>query len=147
MEIGVGLDASLNLSFPQQADVSREAARLGYTSIWTPEGTGQDSFQVCAQRWAATREVVPEGLATGIAVSPVMYRTPVAFAMSAGTLTELTGGRFILGSGGQNVGPFPSHSIDGHVFCHFRFQLSGLSGLELLHAHARTPTVFMASDA
>jgi alkanesulfonate monooxygenase SsuD/methylene tetrahydromethanopterin reductase-like flavin-dependent oxidoreductase (luciferase family) len=99
MEIGIGLDASLNLSFPEQADVSRKAARLGYTSIWTPEGTGQDSFQVCAQRWAATREVVPEGLTTGIAVSPVMYRTPVAFAMSAGTLTQLTGGRFILGIG------------------------------------------------
>ncbi len=113
MEIGIGLDASLNLSFPEQADVSRKAARLGYTSIWTPEGTGQDSFQVCAQRWAATREVVPEGLSTGIAVSPVMYRTPVAFAMSAGTLTQLTGGRFILGIGtGAPTSPRPVRPWD-----------------------------------
>ena len=99
MEIGVGLDASLNLSLAEQADLSQEAARLGYTSIWTPEGTGQDSFQVCAHRWAASRQGPSDGLTTGIAVSPVMYRTPVAFAMSGGTLTELTGGRFIMGIG------------------------------------------------
>ncbi len=99
MEIGVGLDPSLNLSFTEQEELSQEAARLGYTSIWTPEGTGHDSFQLCAQRWAATRQVVPEGLTTGIAVSPVMYRTPVAFAMSGGTLSQLTGGRFIMGIG------------------------------------------------
>ena len=99
MDTGVGLDPTLGLSLTDQADVSREAASLGYTSIWTPEGTGQDSFQVCSHRWAASRQVVPDGLTTGIAVSPVMYRTPVAFAMSAGTMTELTGGRFILGIG------------------------------------------------
>ena len=99
MEIGVGLDASLGLSFSGQIEASQEAAQLGYTSIWTPEGTGQDSFQLCAQRWAASREVVPEGLTTGIAVSPVMYRTPVAFAMSGGTLSQLTGGRFLMGIG------------------------------------------------
>ena len=99
MDIGVGLDSSLNLSFDDQAVLSQEAARQGYTSIWTPEGTGQDSFQVCAHRWAASREVVPDGLYTGIAVSPVMYRTPVAFAMSGGTLSQLTNGRFIMGIG------------------------------------------------
>ena len=99
MEIGVGLDASLNLSFAEQEELSQEAARLGYTSIWTPEGTGQDSFQLCSQHWSASRRVVPEGLTTGIAVSPVMYRMPVAFAMSGGTLSQLTGGRFIMGIG------------------------------------------------
>jgi alkanesulfonate monooxygenase SsuD/methylene tetrahydromethanopterin reductase-like flavin-dependent oxidoreductase (luciferase family) len=99
MEIGVGLDATLNLSLADQADLAEEAARLGYTHIWTPEGTGQDSFQLCAHRWAASRRVAPEGLTTGIAVSPVMYRTPVAFAMSGGTLSQLTGGRFIMGIG------------------------------------------------
>jgi alkanesulfonate monooxygenase SsuD/methylene tetrahydromethanopterin reductase-like flavin-dependent oxidoreductase (luciferase family) len=99
MEIGVGLDATLNLSPADQADLAEEAARLGYTHIWTPEGTGQDSFQLCAHRWAASRRVAPEGLTTGIAVSPVMYRTPVAFAMSGGTLSQLTGGRFIMGIG------------------------------------------------
>ena len=99
MKIGIGLDATLGISLGEQSDLSREAARLGYTSIWTPEGTGHDSFQLCALRWAATRDVIEEGLTTGIAVCPVVYRTPVAFAMSAGTVSDLTGGRFVLGIG------------------------------------------------
>ena len=70
MDIGVGLDATLNLSFDQQAELSREAAQLGYTSVWTPESTGMDSFQLCAHRWAASRQAIPEGLHTGIAVFP-----------------------------------------------------------------------------
>jgi alkanesulfonate monooxygenase SsuD/methylene tetrahydromethanopterin reductase-like flavin-dependent oxidoreductase (luciferase family) len=36
---------------------------------------------------------------TGIAVSPVAMRTPMGFAMSAGTLSKMTDGRFILGVG------------------------------------------------
>jgi alkanesulfonate monooxygenase SsuD/methylene tetrahydromethanopterin reductase-like flavin-dependent oxidoreductase (luciferase family) len=99
MDIGIGLDATLNLSFADQAELAQEAARLGYTSIWTPEGTGHDSFQLCSQRWAASCRVIPEGLTTGIGVSPVLYRTPVAFAMSGGTVSQLTGGRFIMGIG------------------------------------------------
>src|SRR3989442_14644594 len=99
MDIGIGLDATLNLSFADQAALSQEAARLGYTSIWTPESTGQDAFQLCSQRWAASCQVIPEGLTTGIGVSPVLYRTPIAFAMSGGTMSQLTGGRFIMGIG------------------------------------------------
>jgi alkanesulfonate monooxygenase SsuD/methylene tetrahydromethanopterin reductase-like flavin-dependent oxidoreductase (luciferase family) len=99
MDIGIGLDATLNLSIAEQGELSQEAARLGYTSIWTPEGTGQDAFQLCSQRWAASRQVMPDGLTTGIGVSPVLYRTPIAFAMSGGTVSQLTGGRFIMGLG------------------------------------------------
>ena len=99
MEIGVGLDATLKLSFEDQAQVCQEAARLGYNSIWTPESSGYDAFHVCSYWWAATREVVAGGLTTGIAVSPVALRTPVGLAMSAGTVSQLTGGRFTLGIG------------------------------------------------
>jgi hypothetical protein len=70
MDIGIGLDATLNLSFADQAALSQEAARLDYTSIWTPESTGQDAFQLCSQRWVASCQVIPEGLTTGIGVSP-----------------------------------------------------------------------------
>lgn len=99
MKIGIGLDPTLGLSFAEQTGVSREAAELGYTSIWTPEGNGHDSVQVCLQRWAATRDAVPGGVATGIAVCPVTNRSPLGFAMSAGTASDITGGRFILGLG------------------------------------------------
>ena len=99
MQIGVGLDATLNLSWAEQAALSKEAAAQGYTSIWTPEGAGTDSYQLCLQRWAASREVAEGGLTTGISVSPVMYRTPMAFAMTGGTVSDISGGRFIMGIG------------------------------------------------
>ena len=56
MEIGVGLDGTLGLTFEQEAELSREAARLGYESVWTPEGPGYDAFQICLNRWAASCE-------------------------------------------------------------------------------------------
>ena len=103
MEIGLGLDFTLGLSFEDQRTLAREAAELGYTQVWTPEGPGVDSFQLCAMRWQASRDVLPEGLATGISVSPVAYRTPMGFAMSAGTLGAMTHGRFILGIGSGGI--------------------------------------------
>lgn len=99
MQIGVGLDGTLGLSWDDQATLAREAAELGYTSIWTNEGAGLDGFQVCAERWAASCDVVPGGLTTGIAVSPVMYRSPMAFAVSGGTLSQRSNGKFIMGIG------------------------------------------------
>ena len=99
MEIGLGLDGTLGLTLAEEAEFSAEAARLGYACVWTPEGPGYDSFLVCAHRWAASRDVVPGGLGTGISVSPVALRTPTSLAMSAGTMTALTGGKFVLGIG------------------------------------------------
>jgi alkanesulfonate monooxygenase SsuD/methylene tetrahydromethanopterin reductase-like flavin-dependent oxidoreductase (luciferase family) len=99
MEIGLGIDHTLNLTFADEAQLSEEAAHLGYSSLWTPDGNGHDAFVTCAQRWSATRSVVPEGLGTGISVSPVALRTPSALAISGASLSDLTGGRFILGIG------------------------------------------------
>ena len=99
MDYGVGLDASLRLSWDDEAQVCREAARLGYTSLWTPESGGYDGFHVCAHRWRATNEAHPGGLSTGIAVSPVALRSPLGLAMGAGTVSAITGGRFVLGIG------------------------------------------------
>lgn len=100
MDVGVGLDHTLGLSFAEEARLAQEAAALGYDSIWTPETPGKyDSFQLCVYRWTASRSVVPEGLRTGVAVSPVGLRTLLALAMSAATVSTLTNGRFVLGIG------------------------------------------------
>ena len=96
-QIGLGLDFSLGLSFDDQQTLAREAAELGYTSLWTPEGAGLDSFQLCALRNQAS------GLATGIGVCPIAYRSPVAFAMSAGTVSAMSGGKFSLGIGSGGI--------------------------------------------
>ena len=96
-QIGLGLDFSLGMSFEDQRTLAQEAAALGYASLWTPEGAGLDSFQLCAIRHQAS------GLATGIGVCPIAYRSPVAFAMSAATVSAQSGGKFSLGIGSGGI--------------------------------------------
>lgn len=102
-QVGLGLDFSLGLTFADQQTLAREAVLLGYASLWTPEGAGLDSFQLCALRWQASAEAVEGGLGTGIGVCPIAYRTPMAFAMSAGTVSAQSGGRFTLGIGSGGI--------------------------------------------
>jgi len=99
MNIGVGLDPTLGLNLEEQNQLSEKAVSLGYQSIWTPEGTGQDSYQLCLNRWRATQKIIPCGLDTGIAVSPIIWRSPMAFAMTGGTISQITDGKFIMGIG------------------------------------------------
>jgi len=99
MEIGIGLDQGLRLSFPEQRQMVQEAARLGYTSAWTPAGLGVDAFQTCANWSQASAEVVDGGLITGTSVVPVPVWTPPSLAGVAGTTGMISGGRFILGIG------------------------------------------------
>ncbi len=103
MEIGLGIDPGAGLTFAQHRDVARTAARRGYASCWTPAGVGQDAFQVCAQWWGASGEVLPGGLATGISVVPVPLWSAPALATAAATLGDLSGGRFILGIGSGSI--------------------------------------------
>lgn len=94
MEIGVGLDARLGLTFDQHRQMAGEAARLGYTSLWSPAAAaGLDSFHVCAQWHGAS------ALATGISVVPSPAWTLSTLASEAATLGVLTGGKFTLGIG------------------------------------------------
>ncbi len=98
MEIGIGLDPSLRLSFAEQRDVITEVVRLGYTSAWTPAGLGPDAFQICGQ-WTAAARATGGTLGTGIAVVPVPIWSAPALAAAAGTTGDLTDGNFVLGIG------------------------------------------------
>ena len=96
MEIGVGLDPTLRLTWSQHRDLAKEALRLGYQSAWTPAGgTSRDAFHVCAT-WASATDAQ---LRTGISVVPVAHWTVPQLAASAGTVGELNDGRFALGVG------------------------------------------------
>ena len=100
MEVGIGLDHGLGLSIAQTSELVREAAGLGYTSAWTPAGaTSRDAFQVCGRWHAASTETVSGGITTGISVVPAPVWSAPVLASVAGTVGELTGGRFILGIG------------------------------------------------
>lgn len=102
MHFGINLDRSLGLSFSEQRELAQEAVRLGYESVWTPAGLGADPFQTCAQ-WAAAAEAAGGQLTTGISVIPVALWTAPSLAAAAGTLAELTDGRFILGLGTGSI--------------------------------------------
>lgn len=100
MEIGIGLDSSLGLSFADLRLLAREAVDLGYTSAWTPSGAASsDGFHVCAQWAAATADLPGGSLPTGIAVVPVPVWTVHALARQAASVSAISGGRFTLGVG------------------------------------------------
>jgi alkanesulfonate monooxygenase SsuD/methylene tetrahydromethanopterin reductase-like flavin-dependent oxidoreductase (luciferase family) len=103
MEIGIGLDQSLGLSWEEHRQLAREAAQLGYTSAWTNASVWRDPFQVCGQWSTASAEVVPGGLGTGISVVPVPLWRPVSLASAAASVSELSGGRFMLGIGSGRI--------------------------------------------
>jgi alkanesulfonate monooxygenase SsuD/methylene tetrahydromethanopterin reductase-like flavin-dependent oxidoreductase (luciferase family) len=100
MLIGAGLDARLGLPFDQLRDAAREAAHLGFESLWTPAGGVPDSFHVCAA-WSQDTS-----LRTGISVVPAARMwTPLSLAAQAATLAQLSSGRFVLGLGTGGYGP------------------------------------------
>lgn len=83
---GARLDARL--------DLVREADRLGYDSVWAAEAYGSDAATMLAWYGASTERI---RLGAGIFQMPA--RTPAMTAMTAVTLSELSGGRFLLGLG------------------------------------------------
>ena len=95
MNIGLGIDGRLALSDAEQADVAAEAARLGYTSLWTP--AGNDPFGLCA-RWHAA-----SGLETGISVLPIKSWSAERLIADTRPTFARTGRRFILGVGAGSV--------------------------------------------
>ncbi|HEX8869617.1 MAG TPA: LLM class F420-dependent oxidoreductase [Lentzea sp.] len=74
-----------------------ELAGLGYTDVWSAETTGTDAFTplALAAQWSSE-------LRFGPAIVPVYTRGPATLAMSAATMAEVTGGRFVLGIGSSS---------------------------------------------
>jgi len=72
----------------------QEADRLGYHVVWSAEAYGSDAVSPLAWVGALTQRIK---LGTGIMQMPA--RTPAATAMTAMTLDQLSGGRFLLGVG------------------------------------------------
>ena len=73
---------------------ARLADELGYETVSLPEGWGLDSTPVLTEIALRTRQIK---LASG--VLSVWGRTPATLAMTAATLHQISGGRFVLGLG------------------------------------------------
>jgi probable F420-dependent oxidoreductase len=76
------------------AELARAAHARGYDEIWMAEVNGGDSYALAG----AVAHALP-GVRIGTAVVPAQTRTPMAHAMAAMTLSQLTGGNFVLGIG------------------------------------------------
>jgi F420-dependent oxidoreductase-like protein len=75
-------------------EVTVEAERLGWDSVWTAEAWGSDAFTPLGYLAAHTSSIK-----LGTSVVQLSARTPTATAMATLTLDHLSNGRFILGLG------------------------------------------------
>jgi len=93
MKLGLlSIPFAAKVSMPM--DLIRHAESLGFDSVWTAEAYGNDA--VTTATWIAAQT---EKIKVGTAIMQMPARTPAMTAMTAMTLDQLSGGRFILGLG------------------------------------------------
>ena len=90
LEIGITTAPAM----PWMADYVVEAERLGVTAAWLPEFWAHDALTPLGYLAHATSSI-----RLGTAIVQLGTRTPAMLAMSAMTLQQLSGGRFVLGLG------------------------------------------------
>src|SRR5687767_14560517 len=93
MQLALNLNYS-GASMAIDMDKILEAERLGYGSVWTSEAYGSDAVTPAA--WIAARTTK---IHVGTGIMQIAGRTPAMTAMTALTLDQLSGGRFLLGLG------------------------------------------------
>jgi F420-dependent oxidoreductase-like protein len=84
-------------------DLIKHAERLGFHSAWTAEAYGNDAVTTATWILAHT-----EKIHVGTSIMQIPARTPAMTAMTATSLDQLSGGRFILG-----LGPSGPQVIEG----------------------------------
>jgi F420-dependent oxidoreductase-like protein len=92
MKLGLTLTSGAQVALPM--DLIRRAEALGFDSVWTSEAYGADAVTPAAWVLAQTTRIK-----AGTAIMQMPARSPAATAMTAATLAQLSGGRFILGVG------------------------------------------------
>ena len=75
-------------------DLIQQAESMGYDSVWTAESYGNDAVTSAAWVLAQTSKI-----RVGTAIMQMPARTPAMCAMTAMSLDQLSGGRFIVGLG------------------------------------------------
>ena len=95
------------LSAAEMAVTASQAEKLGYDSIWMHESLFQRDIVTCIASMAGATNTIRIG--SGIINS--FTRHPVAAASTFATLSELSGGRIVMGIG---LGSFPTIPLIGH---------------------------------
>ena len=93
MRLGIMLGyAGRRVELP--VELVKEADQLGVYAIWTAEAYGSDAVSPLAWLGAQTQNIK-----LGTAIMQMPGRTPANAAMTAMTLNQLSGGRFLMGLG------------------------------------------------
>ena len=93
MKLGLSI-GSRGGQFALDMDLITEAENLGFDSLWTSESWGHDAVTPAAWALAKTSKIK-----VGTGIIQMTTRTPTMTAMTAITLSQMSGGRFILGLG------------------------------------------------
>lgn len=102
----------------------KEAERLGFDSCWTSEAYGSDAVSVSAWILANISRIK-----VGTAILQLPARTPTMAAMTAMSLVQLSGGRFIVG-----LGPSGPQVVEGWYGATYAKPLSRLREyIEIMH--------------
>jgi F420-dependent oxidoreductase-like protein len=110
MKLGVNVGYwGLGMGAEDQLKVVQEAERLGYDSVWSAEAYGSDAATVLAWLAAQTSKIK-----LGSAIFQMPGRSPGLTAMTAATIDQLSGGRFLLGIGSS--GPQVAEGWHGQRF-------------------------------
>jgi F420-dependent oxidoreductase-like protein len=99
----------LGMTAEQQLALVREAESLGYDSAWTAEAYGSDAATILGWLAQAT-----DRIKLGSAIFQIPGRSAAMTAMTAATLDQLSGGRFVLGLG--TSGPQVAEGWHGQRF-------------------------------
>jgi F420-dependent oxidoreductase-like protein len=110
MKLGVNVGYwGFGLTAADQLDIARTAEELGFDSIWTAEAYGSDAATVLAWLAAGTSRIK-----LGAGIFQIPARSAAMTAMTAATIDQLSGGRFLLGLGSS--GPQVSEGWHGVRF-------------------------------
>ena len=109
MRTATTIEASAVQHWPESADFVVEAEKLGLDICWVAEAWGSDAPSALGYYAARTDRML-----LGSGIIQVGTRTPVAVAQTAITLSNLSGGRFLLGLGAS--GPQVMEGLHGVPF-------------------------------
>ncbi|MEV7435767.1 LLM class flavin-dependent oxidoreductase [Streptomyces griseoviridis] len=109
MRAATTVEASGGEHWSEQAEFVTEAERLGLDVCWVAEAWGSDAPSALGYYAARTDRML-----LGSGIMQLATRTPVAVAQTAITLSNLSGGRFLLGLGAS--GPQVIEGLHGVPF-------------------------------
>ena len=93
MRLGIMLGYAAG-TYKLPVDLVQEADRLGIHAVWTAEAYGSDAISPLAWLGALTQNI-----RLGTAIMQMPARTPANAAMTAMTMQQMSGGRFLMGLG------------------------------------------------